>query len=571
MSRSLLGRVMTFLFLFYVLSFGIFYLASALRFTSDIVLPSLRWSYALAGAFVLFIDYLLPVHAAAIAVAASLASGRESGRHPGEDTRPFNKLVGSSLVVFLLLTVAYTLVFEITYPAARRRLVDLQNVTSLARELRTQSEAAERSGDYRTSLGLVNRYLALDPTNREMRDRKSSLESLAAHQEAPPPPRRPAGEQPGAMLDAQALIVKAQKYFDQGDWFSAHYYAQQASVLDPRRSDAMLLAAQASEKMTEAATPGRGKDAESTALFQQKKAAYLLLSEGDYIQAYYSLQRLAAQYPQDKDIRNNLDRAGGAVKGVSFFLDEAQRIEPLPGVDHILFLNSAGADGMEAVSIGRMVQAREGTYFLDVEAVRYDAAGRVAWHFTAPYGKMQGGTILMRCIDRSTQGVQSVPVYSQGARPPQEAAILRVQATEDEMRFLSTRQDALADAGPVELWRMRNSLGSFGLSRGALSVELIMKLVMPFAFLILSLLALPFGWAFRARSVNGPSGLAVLFVPLVPLVLSVLTLLFIYAHRVILGFVVLAFGFTAAVLVGAALQFLLLVSALIVLAGQSGS
>lgn len=139
------------------------------------------------------------------------------------------------------------------------------------------------------------------------------------------------------------------------------------------------------------------------------------------------------------------------------------------------------------------------------------------------------------------------------------------------MRFLSTQQGALDDAGPVELWRMRNALGSFGLSRDALGVALVMKLVMPFAFLILSLLALAFGWAFRARSVTGPSTLAVLLVPLVPVVLSVLALLYVYAHRVILGFVVLAFGFTAALVVGAVLQFLLLVTALVALAGQSSS
>jgi tetratricopeptide (TPR) repeat protein len=570
MNRSLMGRVSTFLFSFYVLSFGIFYLASALRFTSDLVLPSFRWIYALNSAFILFIEYLLPVHAAAIAVAASLSGGREAARSPAE-TRPFSKLAASSLVMFLVLSAAYTLVFEITYPAAQRRLLDLQHITSLARQLRTQSEAAERSRDYRTSLGLVNRYLAIDPSNRDMKDRKASLESLAAHQEAPPPPRKPAGEQPGSMLDAQTLMERAQMYFDRQDWFSAHYYAQKASLLDPRRTDAMLLAARASEKMEEAATPGRGKDAKSTALFQQKRSAYLLLSRGDYLQAYYSLQKLAAQYPQDKDVQVNLDRASQGLREEYFFLDEAQKVKLLPGVQNILFLNRSGAEGMEAVAIGRMVQVREGTYFLDVEAVRYDAAGRVAWHFTAPYGKLQGRTIIMRCVDRNEPGVSLVPVYTQGTRPAQELAILRLQPTEDEMRFLSTQQDVLADAGPVELWRMRSALGSFGLSRDALSIELMMKLVMPFAFLILSLLALPFGWAFRARSVNGPSGLAVLLVPLVPVVLSVLTLLYVYAHRVILGFVVLAFGFTAALVVGAALQFLLLVAALVVLAGQSGS
>ena len=139
------------------------------------------------------------------------------------------------------------------------------------------------------------------------------------------------------------------------------------------------------------------------------------------------------------------------------------------------------------------------------------------------------------------------------------------------MQYLSADRAALGDAGPVELWRMRDRMGSFGLSRGDLTVELMMKLVMPFAFLILSLLALSFGWAFRARYIGRLSGFAALLVPLVPIVLSVLTLLYVYAHRVILAFSVVAFGFTTAVVVGAVLEFVLLVAALFVLAGQSSS
>ncbi len=571
MNRSLFSRISTFLFVFYLLSFGIFFLVSALRFTSELVLPSLRWAYALDGAFVLFMDYLLPVHAAAVAVAASLSGGSERAPQRTQ-TQPFNRIAASSLVMFLLLSVAYTLVFEITYPAARRRLTDLQHTTSLARQLRKESEAAQQRGDYRTGLGLANRYLALDPGNGEMQDLEGMLESEAAHQATPPAPPKPAGEEPGSVLDAQALIMKAQKYFDRQDWFSAHYYAQKASLLDPRRADALRLAAQAAEKLEEAAEPGKGKDAQATALYRQKRDAYMLLSGGDYLQAYYSFVKLAAQYPQDKDIATNLDRASEGLRGVSFFLDEARQVETLPGVEKILFFNGTGPGGIEAVALGRMVQAREGTFFIDVEAVRYDAAGNVAWHFTAPYGKLQNGTILLRCIDRNRPGVEILPSYSVGTRPAQERAILRIQPTADELPFLSTQQDALADAGPIELWRMRDSLGSLGLSRGALTVELMMKLVMPFAFLILSLLALPFGWAFRPRPADGgPSGLAVLLVPLVPIVLSVLTLLYVYAHRVILGFVVLAFGFTAALIVGAILQFVLLVAAFVVMAGQSGS
>ncbi len=568
MNRPLLGRISGFLFLFYVLSFGIFYLVAALRFTSDLVLPSLRWTYALDRAFVLFMDYLLPVHAAAIAVAASL-SGREAPVR-GAEPRPFTGIAGSTIATFLLLSVVYTLAFEITYPAARRRLVNVQYTTSFARRIKAQSEAAERSRDYRASLDLVDSYLAIAPGSRDMQDRRVTLESLAIRQEEPPAARRAAGDE-GASLGAQALVDRARYYFDRQDWFSAHYYAQKANLLDPRRTDALQLAAEASRKMAEAANPGPGKDAGSVALFAQKRQAYLLLTEGNYVQAYYSFVKLAAQYPRDRDIATYLGKASDEVGRVSFFLDEARQIELLPGPERILFFNAVDPEGMEAVAISRMARTRAGTYFLGIEAVRYDAGGRVAWHFSAPYGKLQDGAILMRCIDRNTPGIQFVPTYSQGARPVGERNILPLQVSEDEMQFLSTAGDTLADAGAVELWRLRQSLGSLGLSRGALSVELVMKLVMPFAFLIVSLLALPFGWAFRPRSSGGPLGFSVILIPLVPLVLSVLTLLYIYAHRVILGFTVLAYGFTAALVVGAALQFILLAAALVVLAGQSST
>ena len=147
--------------------------------------------------------------------------------------------------------------------------------------------------------------------------------------------------------------------------------------------------------------------------------------------------------------------------------------------------------------------------------------------------------------------------------------VLALRPTVEELRSLSLGRDALAVLGLAELWRMRGDLGSFGLSREALSVDMAMKMLMPFVFLILSIFALSLGWAFRARYFGRLSLFAVILMPLVPLVLSVLSLLYVHAHRVIIGFTVLAFGLTAALIVLAALQVVLLAVALIMLAGQS--
>ena len=568
MNRALIGRISSFLFAFYALGFGVFFLYALIGFSPETVLPSLRWLYALDRGFALFMQYLLPIHAAAVAVAASLSGAREAG--PGSPPEPFSKIVSSTLVTFLLLSIAYTLAFEIAYPASRRRLQDMQYRSGLARELMKQAEAARKNGDYRTGLGLVTSYLSIAKDDKNAIQMRIALESQAAQKEAPAPARSVAGNaQASSALGAQALVEKARSYMQRQDWFSAHYYAQKASALDPRRTDALQLASEAAEKISDLS--GGQKDAASALMFQEKKDAYLQLTGGNFLAAYYSFVRLSAKYPKDSDIATYLAEASTEVAKVSFFLDEARRVEQIPGTRRILFFNPNDSGAVEAVAMDRMVQVREGTYFLDIEAVRYDPSGRVAWHLRAPYGKLENGTILLRAIDRNNPGVQLLPRYIQGSRPVQERNLLAVRPSEEEMRSLSSSPEALSDLGPVELWRMRADLPSLGMSREALSVELMMKLVMPFAFLILSLLALAMGWAFRARSGGRLGAFAAVLTPLVPLVFAVLSLLYLYAHRVALGFVVLAFGLTVAVIVGAVLQLVLLAAALVLLAGQSST
>lgn len=569
MNRSLLSRIASFLFAFYALSLLAFFAYALLTFSATQFLPSMRWEYALKRGFVLFMDYLIPVHAAAVAVGASLAGVAQARRAPGAAAEPFNKLVSSTLVTFLVLTAGYTVLYEGLYPAARRGLSDMQYRSSLARQYMSQADAALKKGDYRASLDAVDRYLAIDPSNKETADKRLELSARAARQSPPAPGPSVAGlEAMSPDASAQALVDKAKYYTDRQDWFSAHYYAQAASALDPRRTDALRLAAQAAEKL--GAIIESEKDAKSALLFRQKKDAYDLLIGGNVVAAYYRFLELQKENPGDSDIATYLGIASDKVAKTTFFLDDARKMETLPGTQNILFLNGAEKDATEAVYIGKMVEQAQGdAYFYDIEAVRYDPAGSVTWHFGAPFGRREGGSILMNCVDRTDTRVRFLPRYVQGTRAPAEMNLLALRPTVEQMHSLSLGRDALAVLGLAELWRMRADLGSFGLSREALTVDMAMKMLMPCVFLILSIFSLSLGWAFRARYFGRMSLIAIIMMPLVPLVLSVLSLLYVHAHRVIIGFTVLAFGFTAALAVLAALQVVLLVVALIMLAGQS--
>jgi hypothetical protein len=369
--------------------------------------------------------------------------------------------------------------------------------------------------------------------------------------------------------DAQVLVEKARFYAAQEDWFSAHYYAQAAVALDPRRRDALELASKASNAL--AGLTLAQKDEKTAQLFQRKKDALERLESDDSLGAYYAFVVLAAENPKDADVANYLLEAGAAVRKAAFFLDDARKIEMLPGTQDILFLNRNDAESTEAVSVGKMVELPGGdAYFFGIEAVRYDASGTVAWHFTAPYGRRDGDSILMHAVDTRDPAVQLLPLYLQGTRPAPDRYLLRLLPTVDELRALSSNRTALSGMSIGEMWRLRGRLGSYGLARQSISVEMTMRLVMPFAFLIISILSTALGWSMRVRDGARIPAAGIVLLPLLPVVLALMSLLYLHAHRVIVGFTVIDFGLTVAFIALAALQLILLSFSLVLLAGQSG-
>jgi len=565
MKKSLLSQIAPYLLVFYGLSLAAFFAYALLTFSVNQYLPSLRMGYSLDRAFVLFMDYLIPVHAAAVAVAASLA-GREQARL-GAPAQRFSKIVSSTLVAFLLLTVAYTALYEGVYPRARARLSDMQYQSRLAQTYRKQAAERTSAGDFGAAIDAIDLYLAIDPGNKEMAEQRLVVAGKAVKQPAPAPAPSVEGAA-SAEESAEALIEKARSASARQDWYSANYYAQYAASLDPRRADAQRLASQA-ENMLSAASGS--KDVKTSELFLQKRQAYSLLMSGDPLAAYYSFIDLAARDPKDPDITTYLAEASNKLKAVTFFVEDARKMETLPGAQGILFLNNNDAEGTEAVYLGKMVELTTGeAYFFDIEAIRYDAAGAVTWHFRAPYGmRTSSNAVLMHCISAADRKIQYLPQYLRGSRPEGDRNVLVMRPTLEELRALSTSRDALAVMGIAELWRLRTDLGSFGLARQTLTVDMAMQMLMPFAFLILSVLCVSLGWAFRSRHPGRLPFSNVLLMPLVPVVLALLSLLYLYVHRIIIGFVVLGFGFAVALVAVGVLQLALLAVALVLLAGQS--
>ncbi len=567
MNRSILGKVFSSLFVFYLLGYGAFLIYCLATFSASQVLPIFQRQYAGTRAFVLFMEYLIPIHVSGIVVALSLGSRARANAASGDTARPFGKIASSTLVAFVVLTVVYTVFFEGLAPSARARLSGMEYQSRLAREFLSQANARKQKGDFSSALTYADYYLRIDRENPSVTDLRAELAAEAAKQQLKSEAKPAPAEQPPQGLDAAALLEKSRYYFEKQDYYSAHYYATQALGQEPGRTDAMRLAAQAWDKIT-GFTPSQA-EADTAKLYEQKKRAYDALMGEDVLTAYYSFVALAEKYPKDADVAEYLEKSRQKVQEASFFIDEAQKAVPLPGTENVVFINKEEKGTTEAVFIGKLVETGEGVFALDVEAIQYRSDGSVVYHFSVPYGKLFGSTLVLHAIDGKDRLTQVLPLYLAGSRPKAEQGILILRPTVEEMRALSADRGGSFHVGLARLWRMKNSLAGYGLLEQGISVQLVMDILMPFVFLTLSFFALAFGWGFRARYLGSPPPLLYVFVPFVPLVASLISLLWIYGHRVLLGFAVLAFGFAAALAVCAVLELVVLVISLILLAGQT--
>jgi hypothetical protein len=572
------------LVVFYIAAFAAFLLWAVLSLPD--LFPVFKWPYLWASAFVRFVDYAIPVTVAGLAVAYSLFM-----RAGGGARRPFHKVVGSQLTLLVALTVLYTAVLLGFYPRSRTLLTELEELTRQGRALLATARRDRAAGRPQEAFEAYGRYLAINRRDEkaageldELRVTMHPRPPAEAGQDAQPVPEPARGERP------EDLLAKARGYYEREEWFSAVYFADQAVRVSGDRQDAVSrdaarLSARAWEQIRSQG-PGK-KDTEQRELFDSKKKGYGLFQKQDYLAAYYHFLELSRRFPQDQDARRYLADSRGEVVLMTYFLDEAERVDPLPGAQGLLFLNPRPDKAREIVSIGKMTGSAGGTFFKDIEVLRI-LSGRVVLHYRAPYGKLElsetptagrgqapgsGAGILLHGVDRDRPGQDIRPLLIAGSlRGEEPRYLLNLAPRPEDLAALRAPGPAgssrLGGVGLDTLWLARAGIGDFGQLESALSLEILMRLVLPFAFLNLGLLAMALGWSYRLVTPRRPSAAAYLVIPLFPVAAALLAGVYLKVHRTLAAFALLAWGFRPALVGLAVLEGAILAVMLIVLAGR---
>jgi hypothetical protein len=572
--RRMVQNPFSILFLFYLLAFGVFFFYSIFTFPG--YLPTFQWPFVWTSSFLLFMRYCIPVTVAAVAVAYSLLPTAETVRMRA-GRQPFARLVSSHLTTFIALTVVYTALVLGLHPLAVRNMERFDSLTLEARVFKEKAEAALAEEDRDTALANYQRYLAIDNDNRRIMKLVSDLQMEMIADRSEPPREVRKDLEPMRIKDlaegreSYELLEMAESYYEREDYFSAHYYANLAYQIDPNSRDARRLAARAREMI---ASKDLSKlDVEEMRLFERKREGYEYFINGEYLKAYHVFRELQDIYPQDADVISYLNKSEERLSRETFFLDEAEQIDTLPGATELLFVNYREEDEREIVFIGKLAGIDAGIFCKDIEVLRFSAQG-LLYHYYAPYGKLRDGTLNLHGVDRIAGDREAVPRYLSGAtrlRRERLPYMLSVEPTLEQLPTLKGGKAASASAeslGFFTLWQARRQIASYGYLESSISAEILRRLLLPFSFLVLCLLSVAAGWRFQARFFARLHWILFAFMPLFPIVAISLTGLYLHAQKILLAFVLLRLGFSISLIVFLVLQGLLLLISMIILAGQ---
>ncbi|MFP4637059.1 MAG: hypothetical protein ACLFM6_01330 [Spirochaetaceae bacterium] len=557
----------------FLLALGVFVLYSMYRFPAREVLEVFRRRWILANALDLFIDNLIPLQLTAVVLTFSLfARPGSRGRQAAE---PFFVQVRPAVVLLLFVTLLYTLGVAFAEPAMAHAREDCEYRSALARGFLNDAEEADSARDWGEAASGYRAYLEIVPNDPDTEDRLAEAEMRFSEQRREERQARAATEEPSPPLheirgqSSDELIERAQNAMERGDFISAHYWAQVALQLDPNLTEAERILSTARGRMSSVELSHLEET--ERRLYERKREALRAREEGEIFRAYRILSELAEERPRDRDVRRYLPSIEKQVRSIAYFTDELEQAITQPGSVNIAFAAKSQDEGVHRrfISIERLVTARNGTYARGLELLDVDAEGRVLRHLQAPFGKLADGRFVLQGIDRGTDNLVFEPEYLVRDEDRERTPYVDVPYTARELHVLRYAGPELATVGIAELLMMERLLPRLGYDAGPARLALIMRLVLPFGFVILSCFAVSAGWAWRSRYLGVPPVPLLLLLPAIPFVFGILTDAYLYVHRVVAGAVLSAGGFVPAMVAVVVVEAILLLVSLAVLAGQS--
>jgi len=541
----------------FIVGFVAILVYSMIVFSGKTVLDVFKWDWILANTWVELLR-LAPVAQAWAALltfgwlvpARSLSAA--TGRHSSLDR------FGSSLITLLSLALVYAIVFLVWSPAAVRARESTEFATTMAEHLGDLASRAEEDQDYGSAVSYLRQYDTI--TNHEDPEIGERILNLRVRAVTDAVRASAEDEQGPSFLPEAAtvtdLLSRATAALEEHDYSTAHYMATLARALEPDSNEAARISAEALRHIeTSQRTTEEGED---TQFFRDLLAAKHAITRGDYVTAYYGLVELRRQRPMDLDVQRYLALAVDQAGGLSLFLDDAETAIGMAEKQDLLFVNERNAEYTELIYFGAVTRYTGVVYVQRVEVLRLDPQGSVISHVTSMYGKIDNNHLILRVLDRDNPQLSQEPEYLAG--PPLELdGVIEIDTTANDLMVLTAVARDVRSASIGDLFGASSLVAEHGLPSEPLQLELVLRLMAPFTYILFGLLAMGLGWRYRTRYLHHPALPTIILVPLLPVLLVPVFASLQYSQRVVAATFLLWTGQTGSIALGLAFQAVLLV------------
>jgi hypothetical protein len=540
----------------------------------------------LSSSIVYYLQYLIPITATGLLITFSIQT-RPEDLGAGAS---FFKLIQGALIYLIVIMIAYTLLLLLLLPWAYQQQSDAEFRSDFVNRRIEQAIGYLEEEDYRRAGEMVDDVLSLVPQHDagvrlfwEIQERMPPTPQRET--EEPDTPRIPLDLSYGEILD------RAKQYYADQDWYSAVFYARLAlGPNEERRDDDARQILSESLKAISRLEPGAEESAERR-IFQLKQDGVGAWNANEYLDAYYIFKELEALRPSDRDVQTYLAYLLPEVENVAFFLDEIDaanrediRRQVFFRVPDVAALTGTGASGggqdetaadsadpvpMRFIAAEQMMRSSRGLYFIDMEYIEVSPRGTVLTHIKVPRGKMSGSYLITRSVDRDDPRLRYDAVYLNGRPVPGEEGVLRVPMDPSDIWAVNPSSTFYNDVNILQLFSLARMYPAFGKNAAFPQSEILYRLLLPFSLINISLIVIGMAWRGRSRYISGPPAYLYIFLPLIPVFILGLFDLYVLVFRSLLSAILLLTGFPVALLTLVAIQALVFVLIMLMMARLS--
>jgi len=479
----------------------------------------------------------------------------------------FFKRLYASIILAIAAAVIYGLIFFLAFPMLKNKEADLVYKGETYKLARTRAQEKRDEGDWNEASQFIGVCDRIWPGNIELNDLRTEIEVNLDKLKAEESMEREHAraellrEWRGADITTlsgnfqpvnadQALSMGAAAFNEQR-YFDAHWLATLGGRLaqpgSPEVANAARLASE-SWNMISSLAPNQ-TERRQYELYNIKLSGYQAMNTGDWIRAFYIFQGLLALTPDDPDAVNFLAASERGAKEYAFFLEEIELSigEILTGA--LFSLPGENNSGRAVVRFAHLTTSKDVSYGIEFEYMAFDentiplASVKSQYAKILPFnlnGKEQV-LVLTHALDRNNEKNSYDGEWLVGEKTP-GGIILNVSY--EDLALISYARYGFDNLYISDLFLASDKLSNYGYVSQIFQAEVLNRLGSVLFFLPMAIVIIVLGWRYRVKT--KPRYFFVIMLPILPVVFHG----FVFMYRSIINtlgiWLVLSFGFGAA-------------------------